>query len=49
MTDAQGGEFTTIYPGWYRGRTVHIHFKLRSRSGAGPASPSRHSSTLTTR
>ena len=22
--------FTTIYPGWYPGRTVHIHFKIRS-------------------
>jgi len=21
-------EFTTIYPGWYRGRTVHIHCKV---------------------
>jgi protocatechuate 3,4-dioxygenase beta subunit len=21
-------EFTTIYPGWYRGRTVHIHAKV---------------------
>jgi protocatechuate 3,4-dioxygenase beta subunit len=21
-------QFTTIYPGWYRGRTVHIHLKL---------------------
>lgn len=21
--------FTTIYPGWYPGRTVHIHFKIR--------------------
>jgi protocatechuate 3,4-dioxygenase beta subunit len=20
--------FTTIYPGWYRGRTVHVHLKL---------------------
>jgi len=20
--------FTTVYPGWYRGRTVHIHFKV---------------------
>lgn len=30
-TDAQGrARFTTIYPGWYQGRTVHIHFKLRS-------------------
>ena len=25
-------EFTTIYPGWYRGRTVHLHFKLRMQS-----------------
>ena len=22
--------FTTIYPGWYPGRAVHIHFKVRS-------------------
>ncbi len=22
--------FTTIYPGWYRGRAVHIHFKIRT-------------------
>ncbi|HEX6684841.1 MAG TPA: intradiol ring-cleavage dioxygenase [Candidatus Limnocylindrales bacterium] len=28
-TNADGiAEFTTIYPGWYRGRTVHIHFKV---------------------
>lgn len=27
--------FTTIYPGWYPGRAVHIHFKVRSVSGAG--------------
>ena len=25
-------EFTTIYPGWYRGRTVHAHFKVRSNT-----------------
>jgi len=25
--------FTTIYPGWYSGRTVHIHFKVRVKSG----------------
>ena len=25
--------FTTIYPGWYRGRAVHIHFKIRTQSG----------------
>ena len=30
MTNEQGlARFTTIYPGWYRGRTVHIHFKIR--------------------
>jgi protocatechuate 3,4-dioxygenase beta subunit len=29
-TDASGAaKFTTIYPGWYPGRTVHIHFKIR--------------------
>ena len=21
-------QFTTVYPGWYRGRSVHIHFKV---------------------
>lgn len=31
LTDDQGrARFTTIYPGWYQGRTVHIHFKIRS-------------------
>jgi protocatechuate 3,4-dioxygenase beta subunit len=25
--------FTTIYPGWYRGRTVHIHFMIRTNPG----------------
>jgi protocatechuate 3,4-dioxygenase beta subunit len=31
LTDASGTtEFTTIYPGWYPRRTVHIHFKIRS-------------------
>jgi protocatechuate 3,4-dioxygenase beta subunit len=30
-TDAQGrAAFTTIYPGWYQGRAVHIHFKIRT-------------------
>ena len=33
-TDANGQvKFTTIYPGWYRGRAVHIHFKIRTTSG----------------
>ena len=22
--------FTTVYPGWYQGRAVHIHFKVRT-------------------
>jgi len=35
ITDAAGVvQFTTIYPGWYRGRAVHIHFKLRLFAGA---------------
>jgi protocatechuate 3,4-dioxygenase beta subunit len=29
VTDSDGiVEFTTIYPGWYTGRTVHIHAKV---------------------
>jgi protocatechuate 3,4-dioxygenase beta subunit len=29
MTDSAGWvEFRTIYPGWYDGRTTHIHFKV---------------------
>jgi protocatechuate 3,4-dioxygenase beta subunit len=32
-TDASGrAEFVTIYPGWYPGRAVHIHFKIRTGS-----------------
>lgn len=31
VTDGAGrAQFTTIYPGWYPGRAVHIHFKIRS-------------------
>ncbi|MEZ4519452.1 MAG: intradiol ring-cleavage dioxygenase, partial [Chloroflexota bacterium] len=30
VTDSNGlAQFTTIYPGWYSGRAVHIHFKIR--------------------
>jgi len=29
--------FTTIYPGWYQGRAVHIHFKIRSAASAASA------------
>ena len=33
LTDADGAAgFTTIYPGWYPGRTTHIHFKVHSSS-----------------
>ncbi|WP_305884456.1 intradiol ring-cleavage dioxygenase [Notoacmeibacter sp. MSK16QG-6] len=29
MADENGiVHFTTVYPGWYRGRTTHIHFKV---------------------
>jgi len=31
VTDGQGRvEFQTIYPGWYQGRTVHLHYKIRT-------------------
>jgi protocatechuate 3,4-dioxygenase beta subunit len=31
ITDEHGlAAFTTIYPGWYPGRAVHIHFKIRT-------------------
>ena len=33
-TDGEGlARFTTIYPGAYRGRAVHIHFKVRTAQG----------------
>lgn len=35
ITDAHGqAKFATIYPGWYQGRAVHVHFKLRLFAGA---------------
>jgi protocatechuate 3,4-dioxygenase beta subunit len=35
VTDAAGAaRFTTVYPGWYRGRTVHLHFKVRTDPAA---------------
>lgn len=37
-TDANGiVTFETIYPGWYPGRAVHIHFKVRSPAAGGRA------------
>ena len=36
VTNANGTvQFTTIYPGWYPGRTVHIHFKVRTDATSG--------------
>jgi protocatechuate 3,4-dioxygenase beta subunit len=36
QTNANGvAEFLTIYPGWYEGRAVHIHFKIRSTVDGG--------------
>ena len=36
VTDDKGAvQFTTIYPGWYPGRAVHIHFKVRANDSAG--------------
>ncbi len=35
VTDAKGtAQFDTIYPGWYEGRAVHIHFKIRTDSAS---------------
>jgi protocatechuate 3,4-dioxygenase beta subunit len=37
-TDADGGaRFVTIYPGWYPGRAVHLHFKIRTATAARAA------------
>ncbi|MDF5733541.1 MAG: intradiol ring-cleavage dioxygenase [Rhizonema sp. PD38] len=36
LTDADGTvQFTTNYPGWYEGRTVHMHFKIRTDATSG--------------
>jgi protocatechuate 3,4-dioxygenase beta subunit len=36
ITDANGiARFITIYPGWYPGRTVHIHFMIRTAGSGG--------------
>jgi protocatechuate 3,4-dioxygenase beta subunit len=38
ITDENGTVgFTTIYPGWYSGRAVHIHFKVRSSASSNEA------------
>ena len=36
LTDANGSvQFQTIYPGWYSGRAVHIHFTIRTQGADG--------------
>lgn len=36
ITDTSGAvRFTTIYPGWYTGRAVHVHFKVRMKAPSG--------------
>lgn len=36
LTDAEGvARFVTVYPGWYPGRAVHIHFKVRTPAAEG--------------
>ncbi len=36
VTDDTGvARFQTIFPGWYQGRTVHIHFKIRTDPSSG--------------
>ncbi len=38
LTDASGkARFTTIYPGWYGTRAVHIHFKVRTSAASARA------------
>jgi len=35
VTDAEGKvTFTTIFPGWYSGRAIHVHFKVRVFDGS---------------
>lgn len=39
VTDHNGTvRFTTIYPGWYQGRTIHIHVKVRTFEGSAKTS-----------
>jgi protocatechuate 3,4-dioxygenase beta subunit len=38
ITSADGAaQFVTIYPGWYPGRAVHVHFKVRTAPAAAKA------------
>jgi protocatechuate 3,4-dioxygenase beta subunit len=45
LTDETGvAEFQTIYPGWYMGRTVHIHMKVSEDGEAGKTYDGGHTS-----
>ena len=36
VTGSDGtAKFITIYPGWYRGRAVHVHFKIHTEAAPG--------------
>jgi protocatechuate 3,4-dioxygenase beta subunit len=35
VDSAGAADFVTIYPGWYDGRAVHLHFKIRTKNAAG--------------
>jgi protocatechuate 3,4-dioxygenase beta subunit len=38
LTDQEGAvQFRTIYPGWYEGRALHIHVKVRDFSSGSPS------------
>lgn len=38
LTDAAGSaQFLTNFPGWYGGRAVHLHFKVRAAPAAAPS------------
>jgi protocatechuate 3,4-dioxygenase beta subunit len=38
VSDASGVvQFTTVYPGWYSGRAVHIHARIRTFDSSGTA------------
>jgi protocatechuate 3,4-dioxygenase beta subunit len=38
ITDGSGAvKFVTIYPGWYPGRAVHVHFKVRTSPAGSQA------------
>jgi len=38
VTDGSGAvKFVTIYPGWYPGRAVHVHFKVRTKPAGAQA------------